>query len=61
MTKPATRLTTRTDRIDRVLTHKLWGTLAFLGVMFLVFQSIFVWAKPMMDLIDTLRNMRPKR
>ncbi len=56
VTKPATRLTTRTDRIDRVLTHKVWGTLAFLVVMFLVFQSIFVWAKPFMDAIDSGRG-----
>ena len=56
VTKPATRLTTRTDRIDRVLTHKVWGTLAFLAVMFLVFQSIFVWAKPFMDAIDAGRG-----
>ena len=55
VTKPAVRLTTRTDHIDRVLTHKVWGTLVFLGMMFLVFQSIFVWAKPLMDLIDTGR------
>ncbi len=56
VTKPTTRLTTRTDRIDRVLTHKVWGTLAFLAVMFLVFQSIFVWAKPFMDAIDAGRG-----
>ena len=30
VTKPATRVTTRTDRIDRVLTHRIWGTLDLL-------------------------------
>ena len=50
--RPAERPVTWTDRLDRVLTHKLWGTLIFLAVMFLVFQSIFTWAKPLMDLID---------
>jgi ferrous iron transport protein B len=40
-----------TDRIDRVLTHKVWGTLIFLALMFVVFQSIFTWARPLMKLI----------
>ena len=46
---PAQRVVTWTDRIDRVLTHKVWGTLIFLALMFVVFQSIFTWAKPLMD------------
>jgi ferrous iron transport protein B len=50
--RPAQRPVTWTDRLDRVLTHKVWGTLIFLGVMFLVFQSIFTWAKPLMDWIS---------
>jgi ferrous iron transport protein B len=50
--RPATRAVTWTDRIDKVLTHKVWGTLIFLGLMFVVFQSIFTWAKPLMDGID---------
>ncbi|MBN9122384.1 MAG: ferrous iron transport protein B [Planctomycetes bacterium] len=52
VTKPAVRPVTWTDRIDAVLAHRLWGTLVFLTVMFLMFQSIFLWAKPLMDLID---------
>lgn len=46
--------TTRPDwtaRIDAILTHRLWGLLIFLLVMLIVFQSIFVWARPLMDLI----------
>jgi ferrous iron transport protein B len=50
--RPAKRFVTWTDRIDKVLTHKVWGTLVFLALMFLVFQSIFTWAKPLMDGID---------
>ncbi len=49
--RPAQRPVTWTDRLDRVLTHKVWGTLLFLAVMFLVFQAIFTWARPLMDLI----------
>ncbi len=47
VTKPARRPVTWTDRIDRVLTHRVWGTLVFLAVMFAVFQSIFVAAEPL--------------
>jgi ferrous iron transport protein B len=50
--RPAERPVTWTDRIDRVLTHKVWGTLVFLGVMFLVFQSIYTGARPLMGLIS---------
>lgn len=56
VTKPAGRPVTWTDRIDAVLTHRLWGTLAFLAVMFVMFQSIFLWAQPLMDQIDAARE-----
>jgi len=40
---------TVSDRLDRVLTHKIWGTLIFVGIMALMFQSIFTFAKWPMD------------
>ena len=52
VTKPAIRPVNRTDRIDRILTHRIWGSLFFFAVLFLVFVSIFWAAKPLMDLID---------
>lgn len=39
-------------RIDKVLTHKVWGYLIFFSVLFLIFQSIFAWAQVPMDFID---------
>ncbi len=36
---------TLSDKLDRVLTHKVWGTLIFIVVMALMFQSIFTFAK----------------
>lgn len=60
VTKPATRPVTWTDRLDKVLTHRVWGTLVFLAVMFLVFQSIFFWAKPLMEMIDGVRELSAK-
>jgi ferrous iron transport protein B len=55
--RPAQRPVTWTDRLDRVLTHRVWGTLVFLFLMFVVFQSIFTWAKPLMDWIDKGREV----
>ncbi len=51
VTKPDVRPVTWTDRIDAILTHRLWGTLVFLVVMFVMFESIFLWAAPLMDWI----------
>jgi len=33
-----------TDRIDHIVTHRVWGFMIFLGIMGLMFQSIFSWA-----------------
>ena len=40
------------DRIDQLLTHRLWGTLAFAAIMLLLFSAIFWLAAPLMDLIS---------
>ena len=45
---------TRSDRLDRFLTHPLGGSLTFAVLMAFVFQSIFSWAAPLMDGIDAL-------
>jgi len=41
-----------TDRIDAILTNRVWGFGIFLGVMYLVFQSIYSFATPLMDGIE---------
>jgi len=43
---------TATERIDRILTHRIFGPLVLIAVMLLVFQTIFSWASLPMDLID---------
>jgi ferrous iron transport protein B len=42
------------DRVDRVLTHKVWGSLALLLVMGMVFQSIYAWSQPLMEGMEGL-------
>jgi ferrous iron transport protein B len=39
----------RTARIDRVLLHPVWGTVAFFAVMFCFFQALFTIAAPLRD------------
>jgi ferrous iron transport protein B len=41
-----------TERLDSILLHKWLGPAAFALVVTLVFQAIFTWAVPLMDLVD---------
>lgn len=43
---------TVSDRLDRMFGHPLVGSLLFLGVMTAVFQAVFAWAIPLMQVID---------
>lgn len=40
------------ERIDSVLTHRVWGSIFFLAMMAFIFQALFWWASAPMDLID---------
>ena len=40
------------SKLDRVLTHKVWGYVIFFLILFIIFQSIFEWSKIPMDFID---------
>lgn len=41
-----------TEKIDNIITHKIWGYLIFFLLLFLIFQAIFSWASLPMDIID---------
>ena len=41
-----------TERLDNVLLHRVWGYLILLGVLFLLFQSVFWLAQFPMDWIE---------
>jgi len=41
-----------TERLDRILIHKVWGYVIFLGILLMIFQSIFAWANLPMDFIE---------
>jgi ferrous iron transport protein B len=41
-------------KLDKIVTHKVWGYAIFFVILFLIFQSIFAWATVPMDFIDGL-------
>ncbi|OAD91096.1 ferrous iron transport protein B [Aequorivita soesokkakensis] len=41
------------SRLDRVLTHKVWGYVIFFAILLLIFQAIFDWSSYPMDFIDS--------
>lgn len=45
---------TFSDKLDRVLTHKVWGTIIFVAIMALMFQSIFSFAPVPMGVLQSL-------
>jgi ferrous iron transport protein B len=43
---------TLTGRVDGILLHPVGGLLILLFLLFIMFQAVFAWAKPLMDLIS---------
>lgn len=43
-----------TRAADAILIHPVWGLGIFLGLMFVLFQSLFAWADPAITLLETL-------
>ena len=42
----------RSDLVDRILTHRLVGLVVFIGVSAVLFQGIYSWSAPVMDMIE---------
>lgn len=40
-------------KIDRILTHKIWGYIIFALILLLIFQAIYDWSSVPMDFIDS--------
>lgn len=49
--KPKSDQLSISDRIDTIVTHKVWGYVIFFSVMAIIFQTIFSWANIPMELI----------
>ncbi len=41
-------------KLDKILTHKIFGYVIFVSILMLIFQSIFDWTSAPMDFIDTI-------
>ncbi len=41
------------SKLDKILTHKIFGYAIFFGILLLIFQSIFDWSSIPMEFIDT--------
>ena len=41
-----------TESIDQLLLHRFWGLVIFVGMMYFVFQSVYSWSGPFMQLIE---------
>lgn len=52
LTQESSEGLSRTERIDAVLTHRIFGPLILIAVVLFVFQMIFSWANLPMTLID---------
>lgn len=52
--RPDRPVQTLSDKIDRILTHKVYGFAIFIMIMALIFQAIYTWAAPVMDFMDSL-------
>jgi ferrous iron transport protein B len=50
--RPPERPDTFTGKVDSVLLHPVAGLAILLVLLFVMFQSVFTWAKPVQDLID---------
>jgi ferrous iron transport protein B len=50
--RPPLRPDTWTGRLDSVLLHPVAGTAILMAILFLMFQAVFSWATPIMDMID---------
>ncbi|MFT5484888.1 MAG: ferrous iron transport protein B [Halieaceae bacterium] len=44
-------------RLDGFFLHSVTGGAAFFGIMYLLFQSIFTWAAPAMDAVETVLHL----
>ena len=42
----------RSESIDQILLHRFWGLGVFVGMMYVVFQSVYTWAGPFMQLLE---------
>jgi ferrous iron transport protein B len=56
VTRPAQDMVTSSDRLDLLMTHRIWGVPIFLGLMWFVFQLTANVSAPFVDFVDGVIN-----
>lgn len=51
-TKDISKATDLRGRLDRILTHKVWGFVIFFVILLTIFQALYDWSSVPMDFID---------
>ncbi|MCM2350828.1 MAG: ferrous iron transporter B [Bacteriovoracaceae bacterium] len=54
VTLTSLRPDTFSERIDRIVLHPFWGVVTLFATLILIFQTLFSWAEPIMDLIESM-------
>ncbi|MFT7421310.1 MAG: ferrous iron transport protein B [Arcticibacterium sp.] len=49
---PDTKGASRSDRMDKVFLHKIWGYIIFFAILYVIFNAVFALAEYPMDWID---------
>jgi ferrous iron transport protein B len=52
--RPSLGRRTPSDKVDRAALHPVAGPIVFVGLMMLVFQAMFSWSRPLMQLIQSV-------
>ncbi len=47
---------TMTDRVDSVALHPVFGPILLLGIFAVMFNALFVWAKPIVETLDLIKG-----
>lgn len=50
--KDQSQATDFNSKLDKILTHKVFGYVIFMALLLVMFQAIFSWSAPIMDFID---------
>jgi ferrous iron transport protein B len=56
LTRPTQRMANWSDRIDRVLTHRIMGSIVFILVMIMIFQAVYVGADPLVGVLEAIQG-----
>jgi ferrous iron transport protein B len=57
VSRPTERKVTASDKLDHILTHKILGSVVFVALMVVLFQSVFYVAEPASQMVDWFKGL----